>query len=62
MDPAIKQALKDLAHLIVDKELGPVLSAEIAKLPATYGPIVGMLEQAALPAIVAALDKAIDGL
>lgn len=59
MDTAEAQALKDLAQLFVDKELGPLLTDLISKLPATYGPIVGMIESAVLPAVVAALETEI---
>jgi uncharacterized membrane protein len=62
LDATEVQVLKDLAQLLVDKELGPLLADLIAKLPATYAPIVGMLEQAMLPAITAALDAKIAAL
>lgn len=62
MTDSEKLILKDLAHLFVDKELDVLLKDLIAKIPAQYGPIVGLVEQAALPAIVAALDAKIDAI
>jgi hypothetical protein len=55
MDTAEEKVLQDLATLFVNQELGPLLADLIAKLPATYAPIVGVIEAAALPAIQAAL-------
>lgn len=62
MNDAEKKILKDLATMLVDKELGPLLTDLIAKLPATYAPIVASLEMAMLPAIVKALDEKIAAL
>jgi hypothetical protein len=59
LDAAEAQALKDLATLFVNQEIGPLLADLISKLPATYAPIVSVVEQAVLPAIQAALDAEI---
>lgn len=59
MDVVEKQVLEDLAKLVVDKELGPLLDDAIANLPASYGPIIGVLERAVLPGIISALDAEI---
>lgn len=62
MDAVEKQALKDLAHLLVDKELDVLLKDLIAKLPATYAPLIGVIEAAALPALISAIDAKIESL
>ncbi len=55
MDSVENQVLQDLATLFVQKEVGPLLADLVAKAPATYAPILGIIEAAALPAIQAAL-------
>lgn len=62
LDAAELTIIQDLAKDLVDKDLGPLLTDLIAKLPVTYAPIVQMLETAMLPAIVAALDAKIAAL
>lgn len=60
MDEVQKQGLKDLLHLLVDKEELPVLQDLIAKLPAKYSVIgAGILSQGG-GALVKAEDSLID--
>lgn len=59
MDAIEVKALQDLATLFVNQELGPVLADLVKGLPATYAPIVSIIEAAALPAIQAALSAEI---
>lgn len=60
MDAAVKTALKDLAKVLVDKELGPLLEDLVSKLPVGYESLASIIERAALPAIQLALDAEID--
>ena len=62
MDPVLKQALKDIAKFLVDKELEAVIRAEIAKLPAQYAGVVALLEPVIVPELIKALDAKIDSL
>jgi len=55
LDAAEIQILQDLAMELVNKELGPLLTDLISKLPAQYAPIVAAVESVALPAIQTAL-------
>ena len=57
-----KQAIKDVLHLIVDKEELPVLQDLAGKLPAQYAAIVQGLLAAAVPVAVSAEDKVIEAL
>lgn len=60
MSPVQKQALKDLLHLLVDKEELPVLQDLAAKLPAAYAGVASAIIAGVGPVAVAAEDSAID--
>ena len=55
-----KNLLKDVLHLVVDKELKILIDALIAKLPPAAQAISVGLEPAILPSLLSALDAAVD--
>lgn len=57
-----KQALKDVLHLLVDKEEIAILQDLCSKLPAQYQSIAAGIIGAVGPIAVQAEDKAIDAL
>ena len=57
-----KQALKDVLHLLVDKEEVPLLKELVLKLPPQYAGIIAGILDVGGPLVVAAEDKVIDGL
>lgn len=62
MDVVQKQALKDLLHLLVDKEETVVLQDLISKLPAQYAALGAVILGALGPVAVTAEDKAVDSI
>lgn len=60
MSPVQKQALKDLLHLIVDKEEIAVLQDLASHLPVGYASVASSIIGGVGPAAVAAEDAAID--
>ena len=62
MDPVLKQAIKDLLHLIVDKEEPQVIQDLLGKLPASWASVAQALAAGAMPSVVAAQDKVVDSL
>ncbi len=57
-----KQAVKDLLHLLVDKEEGPVVLELLSKLPAPYAGMAAAIAPALLVPVIAQEDKLIDGI
>lgn len=57
-----KQAVKDLLHLLVDKEEGPVVLELLAKLPAPYANMAAAIAPALLVPAIAQEDKLIDSI
>lgn len=57
-----KTALKDLLHLIVDKEQAPILKELIGKLPANYQSIAQGILAVGEPLAEKAEDSAIDAI
>lgn len=55
-----KQALKDMLHLMVDKEEIPVLKELVSKLPSVYASILNGILDMGAPAIVKAQDDLIE--
>lgn len=62
MDAIQIQALKDLLHLIVDKEGVAVLQDLVSKLPAQYISIGQGILAVGSPVILPVIDKAIDAI
>ena len=60
MLPAQKQALKDILHLLVDKEQAPVLQELITKLPAPYNSVASLIFASVEPSAEKAEDGLID--
>lgn len=60
MDPAQKAALKELLHLLVDKEEPAVLADLLSKLPVGYQALAMAIAAAAMPTAQAAQDKLVD--
>lgn len=60
MTTAEAQALKDLLHGAVDKSLPEFISAESAKLPVAYAPLVGAITAALVPTLITFLDGLIE--
>lgn len=57
-----KQAVKDLLHLLVDKEETPIVLELLGKLPAPYAAMAQAIAPALMPVAVVAEDKLIDGI
>lgn len=57
-----KQAVKDLLHLLVDKEFQPVVAELLQKLPPPWNGLASSIFGAIAPVLVAEGDKAIDSL
>lgn len=55
-----KLALKEVLHLLVEKEELPLLKELVAKLPPTYANIVEGILDVGAPALIAAQVKIID--
>lgn len=60
MSEAEKALLKAFAHELADDLIPKLIAAELAKLPAAYGPIVSSIVAAGMPALVAEMDQLID--
>lgn len=57
-----KQAVKDLLHLLVDKEEGPIVLELLAKLPAPYAAMAQAIAPALIPVAIVQEDKLIDSI
>lgn len=57
-----KQAIKDMLHLLVDKEELPLIQELVAKLPVQYAGILKGILDVSAPVFQASEDKAIDSI
>ena len=62
MSPAEAAVVKSALKVVVDQELPALISAEEARLPAAYQPLVGAVVSALFPKLQALLDAKIDAI
>lgn len=62
LEDSAKAAVKALLKEIVDKDLPAIEAAEVAKLPAGYGPVVNVVFASAYPSLAKLLDAKIDSI